>query len=66
MKKIEINRIYKCFIEKDYENILKFFFSSSLCLIISLKETFLFGKRHDFWFDEGLYIKDLFSFILFI
>jgi hypothetical protein len=21
MKKIEINRIYKCFIEKDYENI---------------------------------------------
>ena len=38
MKKIEINRIYKCFIEKDYENIYHTNIDTVLAALIGLDE----------------------------
>ena len=38
MKKIEINRIYKCFIEKDYENIYHTNIDSVLAALIGFDE----------------------------
>ena len=38
MKKIEINRIYKCFIEKDYENIHHTNIDTVLAALIGLDE----------------------------
>ena len=38
MKKIEINRIYKCFIEKDYENIYHTSINTVLAALIVLDE----------------------------
>ena len=38
MKKIEINRIYKCFIEKDYENIYHTNIDTVLAALVVLDE----------------------------
>ena len=52
MKKIEINRIYKCFIEKDYENIYHTSIDTVLAALIGLdeKDTEVNKKIYNIWF----------------
>jgi len=47
MKKIEINRIYKCFIEKDYENIYHINIDTVLSSLIGFDEKDTEVKKHN-------------------
>lgn len=47
MKKIEINRIYKCFIEKDYENIYHTNIDTVLAALIGLDEKDTEVNKHN-------------------